>query len=190
MTDETWKPVRGYEGLYEVSDQGRVRSLARKAIRKDGIVTTVPGRVLSNSPTGTGYVLARLWRGNEEEQRHVHVLVLETFVGPRPQGMQACHNNGKRSDNRVENLRWDTPSNSNRDKRAHGTDPMLNKTHCPRGHELAGENLIPAKLKTGQRECLACGRARNYIRYHGLEKTRLKEISDLYLAGKLGKAAA
>ena len=51
----------------------------------------------------------------------VHHLVLNAFVGPRAIGMQACHNNGIRGDNRPENLRWDTPKNNQADRIAHGT---------------------------------------------------------------------
>ena len=51
----------------------------------------------------------------------VHRLVLETFVGPCPEGMQCCHNNNIRDDNRLENLRWDTPRNNEKDKLQHGT---------------------------------------------------------------------
>ena len=51
----------------------------------------------------------------------VHLLVCEAFHGPCPEGMQACHNNGIRSDNRPENLRWDTVKNNEADKVQHGT---------------------------------------------------------------------
>lgn len=51
----------------------------------------------------------------------VHVLVLEAFVGPRPEGMEACHNNGNRQDCRLSNLRWDSPSGNHADRVAHGT---------------------------------------------------------------------
>lgn len=49
--------------------------------------------------------------------RAVHLYVLETFVGPRPEGMQACHGDGDPANNRLSNLRWDTCSNNNLDKR-------------------------------------------------------------------------
>lgn len=54
----------------------------------------------------------------------VHILVLEVFIGPRPEGMQACHNNGNRTDNRLKNLRWDTAIANRSDMRAHGTLPI------------------------------------------------------------------
>lgn len=51
----------------------------------------------------------------------VHRLVLMAFVGECPEGMEACHNNGNASDNRIENLRWDTHANNNNDRKIHGT---------------------------------------------------------------------
>ena len=51
----------------------------------------------------------------------VHRLVLQTFVGPNPVGFQACHNNGNSKDNRLSNLRWDSPKNNSQDKIKHGT---------------------------------------------------------------------
>lgn len=68
-----------------------------------------------------GYLKVNLWDGHKYAKRYVHRLVLETFLGSPLEGMQACHNNGKRADNRLENLRWDTPSNNNLDKKKHGT---------------------------------------------------------------------
>ena len=62
-------------------------------------------------------------RSAEREYTHkfVHVLVLEAFIGPRPPKYQACHNNGDTTDNRLQNLRWDTVSNNHMDKHRHGT---------------------------------------------------------------------
>ena len=65
-----------------------------------------------------GYPTVSLGRKNEHR---VHRLVLETYVGPCPEGMEACHNNGNRQDNRLENLRWDTRSNNRYDAVQHGT---------------------------------------------------------------------
>jgi hypothetical protein len=68
-----------------------------------------------------GYPKAGLWRDNKEMQEYVHRLVLKTFVGPCPHGMQACHSNGDPVDARLTNLRWDTQTNNERDKIGHGT---------------------------------------------------------------------
>lgn len=106
MTEE-WRPVPGYEGRYEVSDQGRVRSL----------VGPTP-RVLRASRHTNGYRAAPLGRG---VTKSVHRLVLTAFVGPCPEGRQAAHENGDRADNRLVNLSWKTPAENSADKRRHGT---------------------------------------------------------------------
>jgi hypothetical protein len=119
---EQWLPVISYEGLYEVSDQGRVRSLH----------TT--GRVLKPSKHRSGHLHVNLHRQGRKETRKVHCLVLEAFIGPRPPGTECCHYNDIPSDNRLENLRWDTRSANQRDRVRNGNDANARKTRCPRGH--------------------------------------------------------
>ena len=177
---EVWKQIAGYEGKYEVSNQGRVKSLDRIVYGKDGRRMVVKGRYLSQSPMKIGYVSASLWKNNVEDQRLVHSLVLEAFVGPRPNGMEVRHLDGKRNNNRLENLRWGTSSQNELDKQLHGRDYNLNKTHCKQGHPLQGANLVPSKLKVGARECRACSLARNFLRYHRRSFDLLKAQSDEY----------
>lgn len=124
MTEEQWRPVPDFEGRYEVSDQGRVRSLDRIVPRK-GLVR---GRVLSLGPHPGGYLLAHLYPGGAKRvARTVHGLVAEVFLGPRPAGMQVCHADGDPKNNAVPNLRYDTPVGNNADKRPHGTAPLGEK---------------------------------------------------------------
>lgn len=73
--------------------------------------------------TKNGYLYVMLSRGGKKCLRLVHQLVLEAFVGPRPPGMEACHDpNPDRRDCRLENLRWDTRANNTADRKKHGTD--------------------------------------------------------------------
>lgn len=114
---ETWKDIPGYEGCYQVSDEGRVRSLAhhvRLVAHGRETVRLSPGRVLKPGPSGPfGHVTVALGRGNS---RLVHQLVLGAFVGPRPTGMEGAHADGNGSNNRLENLRYATRSENNRDR--------------------------------------------------------------------------
>lgn len=110
---EQWRPVRGYEGFYEVSDFGRIRSSARQGT--DGRVL----RLKESRPCG--YQRIRLYRDGRGEAKKVHRLVLEAFVGPCPTGMEACHNDGRRNNNRLTNLRWGTRKENCADARQHGT---------------------------------------------------------------------
>lgn len=105
---ERWLPIRGFEGRYEVSDQGRVRSLdhfvriVRHGVEGERLVR---GRVLKPGPNGSGHVTVALGKGNS---RQVHQLVLETFVGPCPTGQESLHRNHVPNDNQLGNLFYGT----------------------------------------------------------------------------------
>lgn len=148
---ESWLPIPGYEGYYSVSDQGRVRN-ART------------GRVLKASHHWSGYRHVTLSVRNQRRQHQVHVLVLTAFAAPRPDGMQACHGPGGQSDNRLSNLRWDTPSENELDKVRQGTHNMASRKACPRDHLLVMPNLVACLWEKGYRDCLACNRGRTKAR--------------------------
>lgn len=145
----------GYEGWYEVSNHGRVRSLPREVIYTDGRRARRRGKLISAGPNHSGHLQLRLYRGGDKRTIRVHVLVLEAFVGPRTEGMVACHNDGNPSNNLVANLRWDTMAANMADKKRHGTCYQLNKTHCIRGHEYSPENTNIHKT-TRARLCKTC----------------------------------
>ena len=117
---ELWQPVAGWEGLYEVSDQGNVRSVDRP-VRCVGGSRIYPGSVLNGTPDKDGYRRVCLSRKNRKSYLHVHRLVLMTFIGPCPKGFEACHRNGLQDDNRLQNLKWDTHKANCWDKVKHGT---------------------------------------------------------------------
>ena len=177
---ENWTPIPGYEGSYEVSDLGRVRSLDRVVKGPGGFPKRVKGTMLSPSTHPTGYKRVSLAKGGENITRGVHQLVMLAFVGARPEGMEVCHNDGNPANTRLENLRYDTLSANQREIVTHGRNEKANRTHCPRGHILAMPNLVPSQWKKGHRECLSCSRARNHIRQKGISKDALKVVGDLY----------
>lgn len=149
---ERWRAVVGYEGAYEVSNLGRVRSVARtdaRGHRQEGMLLKI-GR------HPRGYEQIRLYRAGQGESKKVHHLVLEAFVGPMPNGMEGCHRNGVRHDNRIGNLRWDTV-------RENANDRMRHHPTCRRGHLLEGPNLLIVGSKR-KRQCRVCQRER--VRAH------------------------
>ena len=159
---EQWLPVVGYEGLYEVSNTGRVRSLDRIVITKRGHTQFYQGRELSPAVKASGHLSVQICREGRFLRRHIHRLVLEAFVGPCPEGMECCHNDGNPANNRVENLRWDTHSSNILDKQGHGTDHQVNKTRCPQGHEYTPEYTPEnTRVRQGGRACMACVRESN-----------------------------
>lgn len=112
MTEERWLSIGGYEGLYEVSDYGRVRSLDHVTFAA-GSYRSCPhnkrwkGRVLRIAYPKNGYPSVVLSRGSDQSVRAVHVLVAETFLGPKP-FPRACalHKDDKKKNNVVDNLYW------------------------------------------------------------------------------------
>lgn len=115
-----WLPCPGWESFYEVSKSGDVRSKIRPVKTSLGI-SQRGGVVLKKIRHSTGYWCVNLTGGGKRRQELVHRLVLLAFVGPPPDGHQACHKNGDRGDSQLENLRWDTVAANHADKHAHGT---------------------------------------------------------------------
>lgn len=158
QSSEQWKPVVGFEGYYEVSDQGRVRSVDRIVERSHGRRYLIKGRILATSINQqTGRRIIRLSRTGMRKTTTIYPLVLEAFVGARPPGADACHNDGNPLNDRLDNLRWDTRSGNMRDTLQHGTHYWASREDCARGHLLIGPNL--ALRKGRPRVCRACERA-------------------------------
>jgi hypothetical protein len=197
---ERWRPVVGYEGLYEVSDTGRVRSLGRV----DVLGRPRAPRLLTLQRDGEGYlkaVLTPLGRNGVAAvtvQERVNVLVLEAFVGPRPNGHDSCHENDIPDDNRLANLRWGTRSENHADAARNrrrltvtnraarrGTRGDQLAGHCVRGHRLIAPNLTnPHPSRGGVARCLACQRGHNTVkdarRLRGLELDVQVEADRIY----------
>lgn len=137
---ENWRDIEGHEGYYQVSDQGRVRSLERVVLHSRYGKQRHKGRVLRPRVDRGGYLLIGLSKGGEKKTASVHRLVLEAFV-PRVRGKDQCnHKDGNKLNNRVENLEWCTPS----ENQLHAFRTGLKR---PSG----GEPPIPVKcVLTGQ----------------------------------------
>jgi len=101
---EVWKPISGYEGTYEVSDQGRVRSLDRTCLGKDGRQEFHRGKILKPQKMKNNYLEVSLSSAGARTHRTVHTLVAEAFLGPRPEGHDVAHMDGDRSHNCADNL--------------------------------------------------------------------------------------
>jgi hypothetical protein len=109
---EEFRPVPNYEGLYEVSNQGRVKSLRRTVRKKDGRKLNLKRKILRPSQS-RGKLQVILSKNNKHTSHKVHTLVLLAFHGECPnKGEQAIWKNGNRQDNRADNLMWGRPSPS------------------------------------------------------------------------------
>lgn len=120
MTAERWRPVVGWEGLYEVSDLGRVRSLSH--MTKTGMRG---GRVLkAHTRKDYGYRIVDLTDSGRRSSRAIHTLVADAFV-PNPEFYPLVrHLNGDPADNRAVNLGWGTYRMNIEDAQRHGTMPI------------------------------------------------------------------
>lgn len=130
---EVWKAVPGYEGLYEISDHGRARSLAR-LVQRGNSMLPVKEKLLKPS-ISDGYPTYSFSKDGKPKPMKAHIAVMLAFVGPRPAGMDVCHKDGVRSNSHLSNLRYGSRRENMGDAILHGT--------------LAGENNGNSKL-TGQ----------------------------------------
>ena len=158
-----WRSVVGYEGIYEVSDSGEVRSLPRTHVTRSGIQRHVSGRMLRPG-VARGYKLVSLYRENVGQTRTIHRLVMAAFVGPLPEGMATRHLNGNALDNHLSNLAYGTFSENESDSIAHGTHFQASKTHCKQGHEFTPENTIKTDTQRRCRACTSEWARRRYLR--------------------------
>lgn len=172
---ETWLPIPEWEALYEVSDQGRVRSLGRRP----AFGRSYPPKILAPLRHSGGYLQVSLRDRQTVKKRFIHRLVLSTFVGEAGPREECRHLNGDPTDNRLVNLQWGSKAENLRDKTRHGTDHNAKKTHCPRMHPLTGSNVDPVRFaETGWRACLACKRAGAYASRKKILVTQ--ELADYY----------
>jgi hypothetical protein len=148
MIDRRWLPIPGYEGCYEVSDDGLVRSWVAHA--------EVP-YVLKPRANPGGYLTVSLHLSGVRRMGRVHTLVAAAFLGPMPDGLQIRHLDGDKANNRVGNLAYGTPKENVQDSLDHGTNYNLRKTHCKNGHEFTPENTYVHQA--GKRDCRTCRRA-------------------------------
>ena len=162
---ETWRPVVGYDGYYEVSDAGNVRSVERVAVRKNGRPHRVRSTIRKPKRLPKGHLMVTLVRDGHLSSHTVHKLVLEAFAGPRPPGCVSRHLNGDPAVNRLANLAWGTPSENQVDAVRHGAHHLASRDACLRGHLLAPPNLAPTN--SGRRVCLACKREHTNARDEG-----------------------
>ena len=155
----------GYEGLYEVSSLGKVRSLPRVITTAREHTRKLPGKLLTPGVTQAGYHLVVISQGvGRGKSQNVHRIVATAFLENPNQLPLVRHLNDVGTDNRVENLAWGTYSENRRDAVASGAyvNQHSKITHCKRGHPLSGDNLYIPPSRRG-RYCRRCRKLHDQI---------------------------
>lgn len=193
---EKWKDITGYEGLYQVSDQGRVRSLDRY----DSLGRLHKSQIKSQRKNNKGYFVLDLFKGEgtrtcggggKGRTFTAHKLVATEFC-EKPDDLEGreeiCHLDGDRENNKADNLVWGNSTDNRYDSVAHGTHYNAKKEVCSRGHKLVAPNLTTAAWKAGSRNCKACNRAGATLRSH--PDLDFQHVSDIHYANILGESKA
>jgi hypothetical protein len=154
---EVWLPIPEYEGLYEVSDLGRVRSFKK-----------LGPQILKGGPSTCSMKYVRVTLRSADHVasvRYVHTLVLEVFRGPRPAGMFGLHNDGNVSNCKLANLRWGTPAENTQDRIRHGR--LFNGASNPNGRLSAAQvSKIRSEYHSGRAKQTALAAAYGVSQAH------------------------
>lgn len=124
---EIWRDIEDYIGLYQVSDDGHVRSLWRLTPHAVAAGVRKPLRALKCGKNNQGRLQVTLSRDGVTKRFLVHRLVLAAFAGPCPDGMEGLHKSVNRTDCGISNLRWGTHTDAMQSKSAFGTSPTGEK---------------------------------------------------------------
>ncbi|WP_373786512.1 NUMOD4 domain-containing protein [Jeotgalibaca porci] len=107
---EKWMPIKNYEGFYEVSNLGRVRSVDRVVRYKDGRMYKYPSKLIKHKADKRGYLYVGLNKSGKKSSKRVHRLVTETFLPVRGKNLEVNHIDGNKNNNKLSNLEWVTSS--------------------------------------------------------------------------------
>ena len=161
MEGEIWKDIEGYEGLYQVSNMGRVKSLERRV--NSGLInsgySTVKTKILKSNLNTYGYPFVGLCKNGVTKRVSVHILTAKAFI-PNPENKPTVdHINAIRTDGRVENLRWFTYKEQFNDNKI--TSPPLKKRSSELGKKYIQNAIDSTKVKV---KCKTTGEIFNSIK--------------------------
>jgi hypothetical protein len=178
---EEWRAIVGYEGYYEVSNAGRVRSLARMVKHPQGGYVLLPEKILRGGMSGRvgkGYRTVLLWKEGGSKTWLVHRLVATAFLPNPYQKPQINHKDGVRTHNHVENLEWCTPQ----ENMSHGYRlGLFPKENNPRREKLTQEEVVAIWQALLAGESSRQIRQRTAITQSMLWRIKHKKISKRFL---------
>jgi hypothetical protein len=124
---EQWKEIKGYEGWYEISSFGVIRSVDRKVDFEDGRYANYKGKLIKKVVNSNGYYVSTLWKNSKSKTVYIHRLVAEYFILNPDNKKFINHIDGNKLNNTIENLEWVTQLENSKHAQQTGLTP---KTHC------------------------------------------------------------
>ena len=151
---ERWKFIKGYEGLYEVSDFGNMRTYYSKNGKNILEIPIPKSQFVDKDGYKKVYLYAKEREGAESKAKFVHKVVLETFFGECPEGMETSHLDGDCANNQLYNLVWESHADNNNRKKEHGTNyyetSQIVQYSLETGKEISSfQSIKEASRKTG-----------------------------------------
>lgn len=155
---EEWRDIKGYEGLYQISNFGNCRSLGRANIYKDNRVHVLNGKNLKSYIRGK-YSCVMLYKNKLGKNFYLHVLVIENFIGNKPFGKQVNHIDGNKNNNRIDNLEYITPSENMFHSSKLGLAVTGERHYC---HKLTESKVIEIRKRYKEGNVTVRALAREY----------------------------
>lgn len=108
MNNEIWRDIKGYEGLYQISNKGRVKALERRIPFRSTSTRLEKEYIKKTTVSKIGYLVCGLWRNNKQDLRFIHRLVAEAFIENPDNKSEINHKDGNKLNNDISNLEWCT----------------------------------------------------------------------------------
>lgn len=187
---EIWKDIENYEGVYQVSDLGVVKSLARTIIYTDGRSRKVEERILKQNNDKDGYKVVCLAKNKSKAMNRVHRLVAKAFIPNEDNKPQVNHLNENKHDNRVYNLEWCTSKENINygtgiEKRADKGRKRIMGTHINNGNRIIYKSITESEKDGFNSRIIteACRNQRNQhfgYKWEYIDEKTYKAISNDY----------
>lgn len=156
---EIWKDIKGYEGLYQVSNKGRVKSLKYNKTKKE--------KVLKSSTNNAGYLSVELWKYGERKKCYIHRLVATAFIDNQENNLEINHKDENPENNSIENLEW--------------CNRKYNNNYGTHNQKVSEALRVPIDMLTREGELIkqfACGKeAVNWLKENGFPTANKSNIS-------------
>jgi hypothetical protein len=171
ITIEEWKAIEGYEGYYQISNLGKVKSLSRKR-EGNGKKGIIKERILKTTTNSDGYHCVKLYKNGIKTTYRVHRIVAETFINGIKGKDFVNHRDGNKSNNKVENLEWCTFSENIRHAYDTGLNPVILNLDKQKLNLLYNCKKLPIKDISKILNC-SIKTVRNYIQKYNLKENKL-----------------